>query len=166
MALVKVTAVDNQTLYWKLFFIKVILSLDPIDTEWSIIYVGSADTEQYDQELDSVLVGPVNVGKNKFHFQVDAPDSSKIPKQELCGVTAIILIGSYVNQQFVRVGYFVNVYYEDPVLDSEQPEEPQINKLFRHVMDHRPRITRFKIDWDKKEQPEQSVANPTISYES
>jgi len=28
------------------------------DLEWKIVYVGSADTTQYDQELDSVLVGP------------------------------------------------------------------------------------------------------------
>lgn len=40
------------------------------DIEWKITYVGSAESEKYDQELDSVLVGPVPVGCNKFVFQV------------------------------------------------------------------------------------------------
>lgn len=41
-----------------------------IDLEWKVIYVGSAEDESKDQELDSCLVGPVGVGVNKFMFQV------------------------------------------------------------------------------------------------
>ena len=33
-------------------------------------WVGSADTEKYDQVLDSVLVGPVVPGQYRFVFQV------------------------------------------------------------------------------------------------
>jgi hypothetical protein len=40
------------------------------DLEWKIIYVGSAESETYDQELDNIMVGPVPVGVNKFVFQV------------------------------------------------------------------------------------------------
>ena len=40
------------------------------ELEWKLIYVGSADNDDCDQELDSVLVGPVKVGKNRFIFQV------------------------------------------------------------------------------------------------
>ena len=36
------------------------------------MYVGSAENEQYDQELEDVFVGPVNVGTNQFVFQVCA----------------------------------------------------------------------------------------------
>lgn len=32
------------------------------DLEWKLIYVGSAESEDYDQELDSCMVGPVPVG--------------------------------------------------------------------------------------------------------
>jgi histone chaperone ASF1 len=39
-----------------------------------LIYVGSAEDEKYDQVLESVLVGPVNVGNYRFVFQV--PDAS------------------------------------------------------------------------------------------
>lgn len=41
-----------------------------IDLEWKIIYVGSAESEEYDQILDSVLVGPVPAGRHMFVFQV------------------------------------------------------------------------------------------------
>ena len=40
------------------------------DIEWKIIYVGSAETEEKDQELESIMVGPVPVGTAKFVFEV------------------------------------------------------------------------------------------------
>jgi len=39
------------------------------DLEWKLIYVGSAEDETYDQLLESVLVGPVNVGNYRFVLQ-------------------------------------------------------------------------------------------------
>lgn len=47
-----------------------ILVLLFLDLEWKIIYVGSAESEEYDQVLDSVLVGPVPAGRHMFVFQV------------------------------------------------------------------------------------------------
>ena len=40
------------------------------DLEWKLIYVGSPESEKYDQTLDSVLVGPVAPGSYRFVFQV------------------------------------------------------------------------------------------------
>lgn len=40
------------------------------DLEWKLIYVGSAESEDFDQVLDSVLVGPVYPGQYRFVFQV------------------------------------------------------------------------------------------------
>lgn len=40
------------------------------DLEWKLTYVGSAETDEHDQVLDSVLVGPVAVGSYRFIFQV------------------------------------------------------------------------------------------------
>ena len=40
------------------------------DIECKIVYVGSAESEEYDQVLDSVLVGPVPAGRHMFVFQV------------------------------------------------------------------------------------------------
>ncbi len=42
----------------------------PADLEWKLIYVGSPESEKYDQVLDSVLVGPVAPGSYRFVFQV------------------------------------------------------------------------------------------------
>jgi hypothetical protein len=57
------------------------------DLEWKMIYVGSAESENYDQVLDSVLVGPVLAGGYKFIFEGNAPDPAKIPVDDLIGVT-------------------------------------------------------------------------------
>jgi hypothetical protein len=40
------------------------------------VYVGSAEDEKYDQTLESVLVGPVNMGSFRFVFQVSAACAS------------------------------------------------------------------------------------------
>ena len=48
------------------------LFCDHADLEWKLIYVGSAESEQHDQTLDDVHVGPVKAGKFKFVLQVRA----------------------------------------------------------------------------------------------
>lgn len=40
------------------------------DLEWELVYVGSGESTEYDQILDSVLVGPTEEGKHKFLFTV------------------------------------------------------------------------------------------------
>lgn len=47
----------------------IIFVFNSSDLEWKLIYVGSAEDETYDQLLESVLVGPVNVGNYRFVFQ-------------------------------------------------------------------------------------------------
>ena len=42
----------------------------PLDIEWKVIYIGSAEDEAYDQTLDSVLIGPLQVGSMKFVLEV------------------------------------------------------------------------------------------------
>jgi histone chaperone ASF1 len=43
------------------------------DLEWRVIYVGSAESSEHDQELDNVLVGPVPEGTNRFVLNVSRP---------------------------------------------------------------------------------------------
>ncbi|KAJ4169488.1 Histone chaperone asf1 [Fusarium falciforme] len=50
------------------------------DLEWKLTYVGSATSDQWDQELDSLLVGPIPVGVNKFIFEADAPQHLTHPR--------------------------------------------------------------------------------------
>ena len=52
-------------LSWELF---VLLLTFPSDLEWKLTYVGSAESTAYDQILDTVVVGPVPVGKHKVFF--------------------------------------------------------------------------------------------------
>ena len=119
------------------------------DLEWKIIYVGSAESEAYDQTLDTVYVGPVPEGRHMFVFQAESPNSAKIPVQDAVGVTVVLLTCSYRNQEFIRVGYYVNNEYSDPELKENPPAVPQFDKLSRNILASNPRVTRFKIDWDE-----------------
>lgn len=47
------------------------------DLEWKIIYVGSAESDDCDQVLDSALVGPVSPGQFKFRMEAPAPDPAR-----------------------------------------------------------------------------------------
>lgn len=100
-----------------------------LDLEWKLTYVGSAESSSHDQILDTVVVGPVPVGKHKFVFQADHPDPEKIPVNDAVGVTAVLLTCSYKDNEFVRVGYFVNNDYTDPELKDNPPPTPQYDKV-------------------------------------
>lgn len=41
-----------------------------VDLEWKVTYVGSSESKKHDQTLASILVGPVQVGVNKFILEV------------------------------------------------------------------------------------------------
>lgn len=107
----------------------------------------SLASDQYDQELDSLLVGPVPVGVNKFIFEAEAPDTSRIPDADVIGVTVVLLTCSYDGREFVRVGYYVNNEYDSPELNAEPPTKPIIERVKRNVLAEKPRVTRFAIKW-------------------
>ncbi|KAH8370523.1 hypothetical protein KR093_003856 [Drosophila rubida] len=118
------------------------------DLEWKMIYVGSAESEDYDQVLDTIYVGPVPEGRHIFVFQADPPDVSKIPEPDAVGVTIVLLTCSYRGQEFVRVGYYVNNDYADQEMRENPPPKPLFDKLTRNILASKPRVTRFKINWD------------------
>ncbi|XP_030757279.1 histone chaperone asf1 [Sitophilus oryzae] len=119
------------------------------DLEWKMIYVGSAESEEYDQILDSVFVGPIPEGKHMFVFQADPPNVSRIPENDALGVTVVLLTCSYRAQEFIRVGYFINNEYNDPELRENLPSPPQFDKVTRNILASEPRVTRFKINWEE-----------------
>lgn len=104
-------------------------------------------SSEHDQELDSLLVGPVPRGVNKFVFQADPPDLSRIPNSEIIGVTVILLTCSYDGREFVRVGYYVNNEYTDETLQENPPSKPVIEQIRRNILAEKPRVTRFAIKW-------------------
>lgn len=81
-------------------------------------------------------------------FQADPPDTSRIPEQDALGVTIVLLTCSYRSQEFVRVGYFINNDYSDQELRENPPTKPLFDKMTRNILATKPRVTRFKINWD------------------
>jgi histone chaperone ASF1 len=71
-------------------------------------------------------------------LQADPPDVQKIPVADALGVTVVLLTCSYRQQEFVRVGYFINNEYTEPELRENPPAQPQFDKvsikyMFRHT---------------------------------
>ncbi|KAL4063064.1 histone chaperone [Scleroderma yunnanense] len=117
------------------------------DLEWRLIYVSSPGNEELDQELDDCLVGPVPVGVNSFEFEGTPPDPSTIPPEDALGVAALILTGSYKDQEFVRVGYYQNTEYDNEEMKENPPKQIQFDRLVRDIST-KFRVTRFQIKWD------------------
>lgn len=135
------------------------------DLEWKIIYVGSAESEEYDQVLDSVLVGPVPAGRHMFVFQADAPNPGLIPDADAVGVTVVLITCTYRGQEFIRVGYYVNNEYTETELRENPPVKPDFSKLQRNILASNPRVTRFHINWEdntEKLEDAESSSNPNL----
>ncbi|KAF0991341.1 hypothetical protein HZS_2910 [Henneguya salminicola] len=118
------------------------------DIEWKLIYVGSAENERFDQTLDNVLVGPIPRGVHKFLFDAPGPNWKLIPKSDIVGLTVILITCHYREQEFARVGYYVNNEYTSDELRESPPEEPKLKELKRIIIASDPRITTFHIKWD------------------
>ncbi|KAF7130832.1 hypothetical protein RHSIM_Rhsim10G0074400 [Rhododendron simsii] len=126
------------------------------DIEWKLTYVD----ETYDQVLESVVVGPVNIGNYRFVFEADPPDPSKIREDDIIGVTVLLLTCSYLGQEFIRVGYHVNKDYEDVQLREEPPAKVLIDKVQRDILSDKPRVTKFPINFHS-ENSESGVQDPS-----
>ncbi|CAL8995065.1 unnamed protein product [Prunus brigantina] len=148
--LTNVAVLDNPAAFLSPFQFEISYEcLTPLkdDLEWKLIYVGSAEDETYDQLLESVLVGPVNVGNYRFVFQADPPDPSKIREEDIIGVTVLLLTCSYLGQEFVRVGYYVNNDYDDEQLREEPPSKVLVDRVQRNILADKPRVTKFPINF-------------------
>jgi histone chaperone ASF1 len=150
--IINVEVLDNPTSFLNPFQFEVTFEcLQELsdDLEWKVIYVGSAEDAAQDQTLEEVMVGPVPVGINKFVLQAPAPDPKNIPNTDLVGVTVVLVTCSFIDHEFVRIGYYVNNEYvgEDVGEDGTLPNPIDIKKLRRNILAAEPRVTRFAIDW-------------------
>lgn len=68
-----------------------------------------------------------------FSSQAGPPDQSIIPENDVLGVTVVLITCSFRNQEFVRVGYYVNNEYEDPVLRENPPSTVEFAKVCTKV---------------------------------
>ncbi|KAJ1509198.1 Histone chaperone asf1, partial [Coelomomyces lativittatus] len=116
------------------------------DLEFKVIYVVCPHDEKQDQELECVSVGPVPIGINKFVLEAPPPNASLISEHDLLGVTAVLLHVSYMNCEFVRIGYLVNNEYGEEELKENPPSPPQIDRIYKSILADKPRVTRFHIN--------------------
>ncbi|KAF3930868.1 hypothetical protein ABW19_dt0204282 [Dactylella cylindrospora] len=154
VSLLNVNILDNPAPFSKPFKFEITFEcLEPLtkDLEWKLIYVGSATSSEHDQELDSLLVGPIPVGVNKFEFTADPPNLARIPSSEILGVTVILLTAAYDGREFIRVGYYVSNEYDTEELNNEPPKSVQVERIVKNVLAEKPRVTRFAIKWDSEE---------------
>lgn len=108
--------------------------------------MSSPGNEELDQELDEAVVGPVPIGVNSFEFEGQPPDPAKIPAEDVLGVAALILTGTYKDQEFVRVGYYQNTEYDNEEMIATPPANIMFHRLMRNIST-KPRVTRFQIKW-------------------
>ena len=88
----------------------------------------------------------------KFVLEGSAPNTAQLPINDVVGVTAVLLTCSYKdNQEFLRVGYYVNIEYDDQEMNENPPATPDIARLTRHILAEKPRVTKFHIDWDDEQ---------------
>ncbi|KAJ3209577.1 Histone chaperone asf1 [Entophlyctis luteolus] len=158
MALVNLTNVailNNPSTFFNPFTFEItfeVISELQEDLEFKLIYVGSAESEAFDQVLEEIMVGPVPVGVNKFVFEAPHPDPALLPASDVLGVTVVLLKVSYREREFIRVGYYVNMDYADEALRESPPPAVAFDKLERSILADRPRVTRFNIPWDSTEE--------------
>ena len=119
------------------------------DLDWTVTYVGSGDNQEHDQVLESVSVGPFEAGTSRFTLETPAPDAARIPPADLLGSTICFVSCAYRGQEFVRVGYWVSNAYSEPLAEGEEPPMPcPTDKIVRTILDERPRVTKWTIQWE------------------
>lgn len=80
-------------------------------------------------------------------IQANPPDPSKIGDEDIIGVTVLLLTCSYLGQEFIRVGYYVNNDYNDEQLKEEPPARVIIDRVQRNILTDKPRVTKFPINF-------------------
>lgn len=113
----------------------------PSSIRWDVIYVGSATSHDFDQELATVFVGPIEVGMNRFVLRADPPVIAKIPPEDL-PLTVVMVKAYYNDQEFIRIGYYVQNTPPDDAGDSPDPMTVE-----RHILTDDTTVHQSQIKW-------------------
>ena len=111
------------------------------------VWVGSAQNCNHDQIMDEIEVGPFSVGTNEFEVEISAPNVDEIPKQEILQPTVMQILFGYKGQEFLKVGYYVNVAYFREDMNSNPPMKADLEWLGKSILVMRPAITASDINW-------------------
>uniref|UniRef100_A0A8R1I174 Anti-silencing function protein 1 n=1 Tax=Caenorhabditis japonica TaxID=281687 RepID=A0A8R1I174_CAEJA len=169
--IVQVQILDNPAMFTDKFKLEITFEVFehlPHDLEWELVYVGSGTSRDFDQVLDSALVGPIPEGRHKFVFDAEHPDISKIPADDIVGVSVLLLRCKYNDQEFINLGWFVANEYTDEELKENPPAQPRVDKLSRKVETEDLRVTTFPIKWTDEEpavEPAESEADRVFAEE-
>ncbi len=60
----------------------------------------------------------------------------------------VLLTCSYLNREFIRIGYYVNNEYSEEELKETPPAQILFEKLQRVTLAEKPKVTKFPISWD------------------
>ncbi|CAD8044943.1 unnamed protein product [Paramecium primaurelia] len=141
------TALFNSPIQMQITF-EVMRQLDE-EIEWKLIYIGSPNSDRYDQVLEQFSMPPLQQGTMQFTLMSSGPNFELIPsKDDLFGASAIILSVKYRKQEFFRVGYYVYNTYLEPELIENDPPQVLIERVYRQINTQAPRVTRINIDWE------------------
>ena len=82
--------------------------------EWKVIYIGSANSCEYDQVLESFSFPVEKLGSCNFNIDVRPPDHRLIPTlDDLLGATLLMISAIYDGREFFRCSYFVYNNFDD-----------------------------------------------------
>lgn len=142
--IVNINVLNNPATFFDKFQFEItfeVLQALQEDLEFKLIYVGSAESESHDQVLESLLVGPVPVGVNKFVFEAEPPKGELLPAGDVLGVTVVLLTCSYLNREFIRIGYYINNEYVEEEMRENPPAATDFGKLARTILAEKPKVS-------------------------
>ena len=119
------------------------------DMEIRAIYIGSAESSEFDQILSQAFIPIKDLGQSYFELSMDAPDIEQIPTlEDLLGPSVLMVCALYNNQEFFRCSYFV--YNNDIRKDAIELNEENfdVNSIYRCFLTDKPRIKLSDIDWE------------------
>lgn len=137
----KVEVLENPSNFLQPFQFKITFTADEDlkndEYEWKIVYVGSAESKDFDQILLSESLGFYSKGQHDLILHSASVDPDKIPKGELLAPSIVLLVGYHNHKQFFQVGYLVVKEY----LDDEEPDViTEFDKLQKTIVEDFSRI--------------------------
>lgn len=157
-----VKVLENPSNFLQPFQFKITFTADEDlkndEYEWKIVYVGSAESKDFDQVLLSESLGFYSKGQHDLILRSTSIDPDKIPKDELLAPSIVLLVGYHKNKQFFQVGYLVVKEY----LDDEEPDViTEYDKLQKTIVED---FTRIISDADSSSNKENESVTLTDAF--